>query len=247
MKNNNNRPTDEQIAEYLSGTASESDNLLVRRYLEESNEAVDDMINIVVASVVHNRQVAKKKTRRLFLYPTRWAVAASVALVLITGGMLMLRNPAPDTTVVAGTDPKKELPIHDGDTPSGAEMGGDTDAPATNNRTDAANVTAVQREDHITASEAKADALSLDVTFPRRKHEASPAGSGITFRWQSNAASLTLTVTNGSGDKLVQTSIPGSGSYTVPAEKVADADEIRWSISAGDGACQSGTIAIVGE
>lgn len=246
MKNNIITPTDEQLAEYLNGTSNENDSLIVKRYLEENNDAVDDMLNIAIATVVQNKRSSSlNKRKTIMLYPGRWAIAASVALVLITGGFLMFRNPTSNPTIIASTDPEIKMPKHVNNTPSESETTENAIIPTTNHQSSNTNGITVRREEHITASDATAEKQSIAIIFPRRKHEAIPVDTDITFRWQSDATSLTLTIMDDKGVKLIQTPIPSNGSYTIPAQKVENADEIRWIISVANSAEQSGTIAIV--
>ena len=97
-----NNITDEQIASFISGTASEEEKNAVLEYVAESDENLDELMSIAeVASnyrrtiqegiqtpAQHSHRVARHTVLWRKPKPIVWRVAASVAVVLVTGGLL---------------------------------------------------------------------------------------------------------------------------------------------------------------
>lgn len=109
-----NNITDEQISSFISGTASEEEKNAVLEYVAESDENLDELMSIVeVASnyrktiqegiqtpAQHSHRVATHTVLWRKPKPRVWRVAASVAVVLVAGGLLFVfagRGSNPET------------------------------------------------------------------------------------------------------------------------------------------------------
>ena len=106
--------TDEQIASFLSGTATEEDQNAVLEYVAESDENLDELMSIAEAVYKHRKSMQKvrkvptrqshPKAKHAIIWrrpkPIVWRVAASVAVVLVAGGLLFVfggRGSNPET------------------------------------------------------------------------------------------------------------------------------------------------------
>lgn len=99
-----NSITDEQIVSFLSGTASEEEQNAVLEYVAESDENLDELMSIAEAVYKHRKsrheklqaseQLAHQQptAKHAIIWrkpkPIVWRVAASVAVVLVAGGLL---------------------------------------------------------------------------------------------------------------------------------------------------------------
>lgn len=81
--------TDEQIARFLNGTASEEEKEVILEYMSQSDENLDELMSI--ADAVQAQRAAATPAHKT--PPLVWRIAASVAVVLIAGGVwLALRD-----------------------------------------------------------------------------------------------------------------------------------------------------------
>lgn len=102
--------TDEQIASFIGGTATKEENDAILEYMSQSDENVDELMAIAdaVQAQRNSDQAVKRSNNRTFA----WRVAASVAVILIAGGVwLLLRDhgvavePQAGNTVALNTTP----------------------------------------------------------------------------------------------------------------------------------------------
>lgn len=102
--------TDEQIARFLSGTASEEEKNAILEYMSQSDENIDELMSIAdaVQAQRNNHQAVKPSGNRT----VAWRIAASVAVILLAGGAwILLRDHGVDletpssTTVAMNTTP----------------------------------------------------------------------------------------------------------------------------------------------
>lgn len=94
--------TDEQIASFLSGTATEEEKNTVLEYVAESDENLDELMSIAEVASNYRRTIhegfktptqhSHHAVKHTILWrkpkPIVWRVAASVAVVLVSGGLL---------------------------------------------------------------------------------------------------------------------------------------------------------------
>lgn len=250
MEMKNHIPTDEQLAAYLSNSCDEAERRTVERYLEENPEALDDLLNMSMAAAVQARHDAGRvKVKKVNFRPAVWAAAASVALILVVGGVWLSRPQMPDGIAELHQPQDTALPAQEE-----AEMEGNTTQPAPivekeneQQQDSHQEPLRVQRTERMTASEATA-VPSVEMTFPRRKREVVQAGTDVVFSWTSDATALSLTLTDDEGHLLMRTDVPGKGEYAIPGSKLESIDEFRWTLSTmGGTALRSGNVELVNE
>lgn len=85
-----NEISDELLAKYLSGKTSKEEEEIVLAYLSESDENVDDLLNMSAAvELHHSKQKKNVEKRNRFL----WAASAAAAIiVLIVVGVFVFNN-----------------------------------------------------------------------------------------------------------------------------------------------------------
>lgn len=102
-------PTDEQIARFLGGTATEEEKNAVLEYMSQSDENLEEVLAIADAVQAQRSSLTSQQSTSKSV---AWRIAASVAVILLAGGAwLLLRDRGVDletpssTTVAMNTTP----------------------------------------------------------------------------------------------------------------------------------------------
>lgn len=258
MNNDNHitQPTDRQLTDYVSHMASPEDSAVVEAWLAADPANVDELLTITVAAALPSAKASKTIAfTPWYRRPVYWAAAAALALVLVTVTLFWQHNAMPDTTpMVAVADPDQ---IPETVTPAVQEKNtkAQEQTMPDNNRTlpvkeQTSGGLTLQRDERTTASQSTLAMVEplLEVSFPRRQREVCPAGQDITFRYNSNAAQLTLLIADGEGNTLLRTDVAGTEQYTLPAATIGDNSTLIWTLTAsfaeGQSLRRTGTIEI---
>lgn len=95
----NHSITDEQIARFVAGTATEEERNAVLEYMSQSDENLEEVM--AIAEAVQAQRAAATPAHKTS--PLVWRIAASVAVILIAGGVwLALRDRGVDLVPQAG-------------------------------------------------------------------------------------------------------------------------------------------------
>lgn len=239
MNNNHiTQPTDRQLTDYISHMASSEDTAVVEAWLAADPANVDELLTITVAAALPSAKASKTIAfTPWYRRPVYWAAAASLALVLVTAALFWQHNATPDTppmVAVAGPGQVPEsLTIAVQEKVADAQ---EQTVPVQEQtlplREQPAEGLIIQRAERVTASQAVSAAPMLEVTTPRRQREVYPAGQDIVFRFKSNAAQLTLALTDAEGTVILRAEVTGQESYTFPASRIGDNSVIQWSLTA---------------
>ncbi len=232
-------PTDEQLAAYVSNTASPEDTAVVEAWIKEDPKHLDELLDMTVAASLPGRKQAAVPLVPWYRRPVYWAAAAVVALVLVAGVLWYQPNGVNQGPVVADT----HVPAVTDEEPDVMGWAWEDDEPAvTGEEPQTAKRRAskvaeeslpslpLQRQEHSTASKAVATPGQpmLELDFPQRYREECVAGKSITFRWQSNATVLRLVITDDEGTVLHKRDLTGRSEYTLPASVLQGQPELHW-------------------
>lgn len=228
MNNNTHIPNDEQLAAYVSNTASPNDVAIVEAWINEDPKHLDELLDISVAASLPERQRAKVHFVPWYRRPVYWAAAAVVVIVLVAGVLWFQPAGVPEGPMVAETD----MPTVVGEEPS---------TPTQKQTSSARQIVeeslpslTIHREEHTTATQAVAATSQplLELSYPRRIREVCVAGQPFTFRWQSNAASITIHVYDADGQQLLERDLTGSSEYTIPTSTIQGQEKVQWTLIA---------------
>lgn len=241
-------PTDEQLAAYVSNTATPDAAAAVEAWMNEDPKHLDELLDMAVAASLPGRQQTAAIRMPWYRRPVYWAAAAVVALVLVAGVLWYQPVGTSQKPLVAEADVPA---VTDGD---GRSLSGDTNMPmvvdekSQSSQQKAAKVLEesspalpIQRYEHTTASQTVATSAQpmLELDFPRRGREVCRTGKDVTFRWQSNAAMLKLVITNGEGIVLHERNLTDLNEYTLPISVTQGQEELHWTLIASFGEGQS--------
>ena len=248
-------PTDEQLAAYISNTASPEDTAVVEAWMNEDPKHLDELLEMTVAASLPGRQKVTVTMMPWYRRPIYWAAAAVVALVLIAGVLWYQPAGTSQEPLVAKADVST---VTDED---GRGLAGEADIPivideesqtsqqkAVKALEESSPALPLQRQEHTTASQAVAASAQpmLELDFPRRSREVCLAGKNVTFRWQSNAVMLRLVITDGEGGVLHECNLIDRSEYTLPISVTQGQEELHWtliaSFSEGQSVKREGTI-----
>ena len=245
MNNNIHIPTDEQFAAYVSNTASPEDVAIVETWIKEDPKHLDELLDISVAASLAERQYAKVHFMPWYRRPVYWGAAAVVVIVLVAGVLWYQPVGVPERPMVAETDVPtvvgEKLPTPKQEQTTSARQKVEESLPSLT----------LQREEHTTATQAVAATFQplLELSYPRRIREVCMVGQPVTFRWQSNAASITILLFDADGQQLLERDLTGSSDYTIPSSTLQGQEEVRWTLIAsfaeGQSIKREGTIALI--
>ena len=130
-------PTDEQIARFLGGTATEEEKNAVLEYMSQSDENLEEVLAIADAVQAQRSSLTSQQSTSKSV---AWRIAASVAVILLAGGAwLLLRDrgvnleATPSNTVAMNTTPVV-TPTPGGNATDGQTPSSDNTIVPTNNQ-----------------------------------------------------------------------------------------------------------------
>lgn len=251
MNNMNNKKeiSDEALARYISGVSSTDEEARVLDFMAESDENVDDLLNIADAvriqheyeqrsGTLMNADDGRKKTRRFVLRPLYWAAASLLVAVSILGlWRFGTRDSGP--VVASATDSSKTEIISDSSRLN-PRLSADEEGLLAENRGTAKQPSGeddgmyeIHQDQNIMASQGtKAEALSLEVVTPRRSHEVCLRGDKVTFSWHSNGAKTELILFDDEMEMLRRIDVTGRESIDISTASLTDIDTLHWRIEA---------------
>ena len=227
-------PTDEQLAAYVSNTASPEDTVVVEAWINEDPKNLDELLDMAVAASLPERQQSTVTLVPWYRRPVYWAAAAVVAVVLVASVLWYQPSSGPQEPIVADAD----VPSLTGVEPQISEQGSTSSTPSvTKVLEESVPGISLQREEHITATQTVAPVAQplLELKYPRRYREVCIVGKDVTFCWQSNAVMLRLVITDAEGVVLHERNLTGQSEYSIPASVIQGQEELHWTLVASFG------------
>lgn len=246
--NNKKEISDEALARYISGVSSADEESRILDFMAESDENVNDLLNI--ADAVRIQQEYEKRsgtdldtndvhnrTRRFVLRPVYWA-AASLLVAFMALGVWRFGIRGSGPVVVADTDSSNAEMISDSTrlNPSSSTEDGlwaENRGGAKKSSGENDGMYEIHKDQNFTASQGtKAEALSLDVVTPRRSHEVCMRGDKVSFSWHSNGAKTELILFDDEMEILRRIDVTGRESIDISTVTFSDIDTLHWRIEA---------------
>lgn len=250
MSNMNNKKeiSDEALARYISGVSSADEEARVLDFMAESDENVDDLLNIADAvriqqeyeqrsGTVMDADDGRNKTRRFVLRPVYWAAASLLVAVTILG-LWRFGTRGSGQVIVADTDsiPVDKASDDAWSNPTPSTDGGllaDNNGGAKQLSVEDDGMYVVHQDQNIMASQGtKAEALSLEVISPRRSHEVCLRGDKVSFSWRSNGAKTEIILFDDDMEMLRRIDVTGRESIDISTASLTDIDTLHWRIEA---------------
>lgn len=216
--------SDELIAKYMSGKASQEEADAVLEYLSQTDERVDDFLNECAAVELHHNSTksAVGKHRTLHRWWVVAAGAAAVAAVVLVAvfafrkedGPLLAeqeRQSADSTLVNAGSNVKEDESFLAETTPK--DESASIENVKTENKSEQVSPQVLHsgEERKNYAGEVRKENMATMV-FPSL-NEVEVNKRSVTFRWNSDAETITLYICNEVGTVLQKIDVSGKSLY----------------------------------
>lgn len=236
-------PTDEQLAAYLCGLASEAERTAVEQWLELHPDQADSLLLMAMGAAVQVEHEQRPRPQPVVWW--RWAAAAAVVGVMVMGVAVWHQG---TVRPVAEPQAKAEYPVAEvagGDPSVVAEIPSPkaaVRAEAVPAETEKAVLQALplQRLERQRGAMAvvKADAERVAMVWPRRRYEVAMVDAVPPIVWRSTTVQLVLTL-QGEGWAVEQPMALGDTLFALSPHVGGSPQTVRWALFAEGGSVQA--------
>ena len=209
--------SDELLAKYMSGKATSEEEAAVLDYLAENEEHLDDFLSMT-AAVELQKSKEKISVGRSVWKKFAWGISAAAAIaVLVIVGVFLFHNNSDESEQFAQQNQTEQISNGNPTEIVSDTLDSSTKQEISLKKLENGQVPA-NRELKQYADSAKKQNYA-NMLFPSKNNITLSSGKqAMTFRWNTDAVKVILTITNANGQVLLEKELKGEKkfAYTLP-------------------------------